>query len=277
MLDATKSPNPRGSLWLLPLGCAIAFVSSLCGIGGGLFAVPLLHFGYRVPLRYAVATALVLVAASTSMATLTEALQPDSALNLPLIGALIVGALGGTQVGYRVSSTLDTQLLRKVFVVVLVGVGLRILLPQISELETALPPGSGTSIELSGYAFGLIVGVAGGFLAPILGIGGGLIFVPALLLGLPMLEFEGARACSMAASLASASRSLWLYSRERCVLLHAAFWLGSGAAVGAGAAVLLFHRLAGVREFAQPLLGIILLVVALRFALDAWRNRSKYR
>ncbi|MDP6370105.1 MAG: hypothetical protein QF615_10880, partial [Planctomycetota bacterium] len=67
------------------------------------------------------------------------------------------------------------------------------------------------------------------------------------------------------------------YSRERCVLLQAAFWLGSGAAVGAGLAVLLFHQMAGVRAAAQPLLGLILWFVASRFALDAWRNRSKYR
>jgi ABC-type uncharacterized transport system permease subunit len=61
------------------------------------------------------------------------------------------------------------------------------------------------------------------------------------------------------------------------VLLQAAFWLGSGAAVGAGLAVLLFHQMAGVRAAAQPLLGLILWFVASRFALDAWRNRSKYR
>ncbi|HJO26836.1 MAG TPA: sulfite exporter TauE/SafE family protein [Planctomycetota bacterium] len=276
MLDARLSPSPRGSIWMLPAGCAIAFVSSLCGIGGGLFTVPLLHFGFRVPLRYAVATSLVLVAASTSMATLTEALQPDSALDLLLIGAIACGALAGAQVGYRVSNELDTQLLRKVFVVVLFGVGLRILMPQLSHLETATPLGA-SGLDISAYVYGLVVGMAGGFLSPILGIGGGLVFVPALLLGLPMLEFEGARACSMAVSLVTAIRSLILYSRERCVLLQAAFWLGSGAVVGAGLAVLLFHHLAGVREVAQPLLGLILWVVAGRFALDAWRNRSKYR
>ncbi|MAE29776.1 MAG: sulfite exporter TauE/SafE family protein [Planctomycetota bacterium] len=276
MLDARQSPNPRGSIWMLPGGCAIAFVSSLCGIGGGLFTVPLLHFGFRVPLRYAVATSLVLVAASTSMATLTEALQADSSLNLPLILSLICGALAGTQVGYRVSNALDTQLLRKVFVVVLFGVGLRILLPQLSHPETAAPSGS-SALDITSYAYGLVVGLAGGFLSPILGIGGGLVFVPALLLGLPILEFEGARACSMAVSMVTAIRSLILYSRERCVLLQAAFWLGSGAAVGAGLAVLLFHQMAGVRAAAQPLLGLILWFVASRFALDAWRNRSKYR
>jgi hypothetical protein len=39
----------------------------LCGIGGGVFAVPLLHYAYGMPLKIAIANSLVLVAASTSV------------------------------------------------------------------------------------------------------------------------------------------------------------------------------------------------------------------
>jgi hypothetical protein len=63
--------------WLVLAGLAIGFLGSWCGIGGGLFAVPLLHFVRKLELRAAVATALVLVLATSTAATAAEALSPE--------------------------------------------------------------------------------------------------------------------------------------------------------------------------------------------------------
>ena len=46
-----RPAGPRLSLF----GALIAAWSSMCGIGGGLFAVPVLHFLERLPLKEAVA------------------------------------------------------------------------------------------------------------------------------------------------------------------------------------------------------------------------------
>jgi len=46
---------------LVGLGLMVALLCSMCGIGGGVFAVPILHYLYGIPLKRAVATVLCLV------------------------------------------------------------------------------------------------------------------------------------------------------------------------------------------------------------------------
>lgn len=88
----------RGLLLLLA-GAAIAFIGALCGIGGGLFAVPMLHYLFKLDLRASVATALCLVAATAYSSTLTEVLREDSALELMVVGPLAVGRSSGRSSG----------------------------------------------------------------------------------------------------------------------------------------------------------------------------------
>ena len=53
---------------LFGLGVVISLLAAVCGIGGGLFAVPILHYAYRLSLKASVATSLALVVVSTSTA-----------------------------------------------------------------------------------------------------------------------------------------------------------------------------------------------------------------
>ena len=45
------------TLGLSVAGSLIGFLGSMCGVGGGLFAIPLLHYGLGIELRRAGATA----------------------------------------------------------------------------------------------------------------------------------------------------------------------------------------------------------------------------
>ncbi len=72
------------------LGLPIGFASSLCGIGGGLFAGSLLHFGLGFSLKRSAATALVLVFATAMLGALVH-----TVLNLhpiPRIAGIVIGA-----------------------------------------------------------------------------------------------------------------------------------------------------------------------------------------
>ena len=89
---APQAVAPRP--WVLALGGVVLGAhSAMCGIGGGVFAVPWLVFGFGLPMPQAVANSLVLVAASTSSATAFEALHPERALHVPTIVALVLSAL----------------------------------------------------------------------------------------------------------------------------------------------------------------------------------------
>ena len=243
----------------------------MCGIGGGLFAVPLLHYGFKFPLKRAVATGLGLVAATAVAATGAEALHEGSAIDWVVVGVMIVGGLIGTQVGFRAAQRIKTNQLKLVFVVVLIAAAARILLgkPAVADaVDTELSLGV---LEYLGVA---LVGFGAGFCSPLLGIGGGLVAVPALFLGLPGFSYLTARACSLALGSFTSLRSLRLYSRENLVDLRVASWLGGGAFIGAVIGVQLVH-LNGADRVGQLLLSGLLIVVAVRFALDVRRARHE--
>ena len=257
----------RPPIWIALPWTAAAFLATICGIGGGLFAVPLLHYAGRLPLRPAVGTSLCLVFVLATTATVAEAARPDSALSLPVASLLVLGCLPGAQIGFRVSQRISAGNLKKVFVGVLLLAGLRVLLVQSAA--------GGAGEGLTGAELALIpaVGFLGGFVAPILGIGGGLVVVPMLFLFFPGLDYLDARANSLAMSVFASAWSVRQYLRSGELRPRAIAPLIASTAVGAVVGVLTVHR-EGWSEIARLAMGGILVLVALRFALDVWRGRT---
>ena len=256
--------SSRGLLLILS-GAAIAFVGAVCGIGGGLFAVPLLHYGLELPLRRAVATSLCLVAATALASTAVELLHEDSAFLWEVVGPLIGGALLGAQFGFIVSKWLPERALKGLFAAVMLAAGLRLVLSGDISAEPA--------DFREGYGFAravtvALIGMLAGTVSPLLGIGGGLIVVPGLLLLIPEIGGLGARAASLGAACVTSLRSLQLYARERCVELGVAPWFVAGALLGAGLGVQAVH-LDGVAAAGRRLLAVIMVVTAWRFVRDA--------
>lgn len=260
--------TPPKSPWLLPLGALIAFVGAMTGVGGGVFAVPLLHFVWKLELKVAVGTALVLVGANALCSTVVELLHPHGALRLDLIVALVLGTLIGNQLGHRIARSIDTTLLARIFALVLVVTGLRLLFqgPSAVAAEQALELGAWPLV------FAGVFGLLGGIVAPLFGVGGGLVMVPGLLFALPGLGFQAVRAASMATSVVSAARSAWLHHGDGRVRWNEGLWLGSGALVGSVGGVLVAH-VEGFEAVGRPLLGVVLLLVAVRFALESARPK----
>lgn len=255
---------------LVLAGALIGVIAALCGIGGGLFAVPILHFLCGRELRTSVATALYLVLATALAATATELLREAPALRWGVVLPLGAGAFIGAQLGYAASKRIDATLLRKVFVVLLLVAGARILFFGGASGEAASPSG-GADLVMALAAAG--IGVAGGFVAPIVGIGGGLVFVPSLFFFLPELGFDGARACSLAAAVVTGSRSIWLYEREGRTERGLGLALGAGALLGAVTGVVLIQQ-PGWVEVGRRGLGVVLWIVALRFARSVYVERA---
>lgn len=266
--------STRSRLLLVVSGFLIATWGSMCGIGGGLFAVPLLHYGYRFPLKKAVATSLSLVATTTICSTIAELFRADSALNWGIVGGMVLGALGGTPLGFKVAQRIDTRRLKMIFIFVLSFVGLRILglLPGVFGAS-----GGGVAaadIGWTEYVTAVFIGLGGGFVAPLLGIGGGLVAVPALHLAVPSIGHLGARACSLAMGTVASTRSITLYLRTGQLDLSVAGFFALGAAGGAVTGVQLVH-LEALTDVATKMLGVTLLAVAVRFSFDVRKPAEK--
>ncbi len=270
-----ESNTPARPSLLVLAGFVMGVYSALCGIGGGIFAVPLLHYAYRMPMRRAVANSLALVAGSTFGATLIEAFHAKSALRWDIVAALSVASLAGSWIGFALARRVPARGLKAVFAVLLVVVAIQLLAGTGSSAKFAA---GNTPVELTGGGLALVLatGFAAGIVAPLLGIGGGLIAVPALLQLLPGLGFLVARACSMAMSMVNSWQSVWLYRRDGEIRGPFAIRLALGAVFGAAVGVQLVH-IEAITRSARLLVAFALVFAALRFAWDLRPKASSPR
>lgn len=262
LTDFTHWRPKRPLPWLFPLGALICVAGSMAGVGGGLFAVPALYMLWGLPMRNAIATGLVLMCANTGVATAAEMLREDSQIVWPVVGVIVLASVVGAEFGYRLSKRVDVRAIKKLFTVVLALGGLKVI------YDVVFPPqslgASAVDLDVAHVAVALLAGFGGGVLAPLLGVGGGLIIVPALLLGMPELGYGSVRACSMAAATVTSFRSAWLHMKDRRIHWPMGWWLAASAFLGASLGVFLFH-LEGMEKVARTMLAFMLWYVTWRF------------
>ena len=113
------------------------------------------------------------------------------------------------------------------------------------------------------------IGVAGGFLAGMFGVGGGIIFVPALALVLGLTQLH-AEASSLLAILPTALVGSWRQVRYRNVDIRAAAFVGVASIAGVQIGVIVAESLP--ESVLRRLFGALLLIVA---AQIVWRTRRR--
>jgi uncharacterized protein len=121
----------------------------LLGVGGGLVAIPLLIFAFRMDLRRVAAASMgVVVFAALAgtegylLARPAASLPPGSVgyVQLPLALALMPGAVLGARWGAGLNQRMGTEGLRRLFAVVLVVLGARLAVPALAALVTEAGP-----------------------------------------------------------------------------------------------------------------------------------------
>ncbi len=257
------------AIWVHGLWLVTAFLSAVCGIGGGLFAVPILHYLAGLDLKRAIGTSLVLVLVLSSTGTAVELFHEQSGIDGLVVALLIAGGWIGAKTGFIVSRRVHTLWLKRLFALVLVVSGVRIL-----GLDAyAVQNGNGGSLALPAWEMGivLLVGFGGGFISPLLGVGGGLIVIPALFLFLPGISYLQARACSTAMTVITAAQAAHLHWRAGNVDRSLVWRFAALTAVSSLLGVLAVHR-PGWANVARIAMAMILFLVAARFAWDVARK-----
>ncbi len=171
----TGRPTRSARLYLvcIAVGLLAGLMSGLFGVGGGTVIVPLLVLLLGYDQRLAAGTSLAAIVPTASVGVITYAVDGHVAWFPALI--LAAGAVGGAQIGTWLLPKLSQTALRWSFVVFLVAVivSLYFVIPsRDAELELTWITGPGLAL----------LGVITGILAGLLGVGGGIIVVPALLL-----------------------------------------------------------------------------------------------
>ena len=116
----------------------------------------------------------------------------------------------------------------------------------------------------------LAIGLAAGFLAGLLGIGGGVLLVPAMVL---LLGFDQhvAQGTSLLVIIPAAVIGSWTYHRRGRLVLRDAAFVAAGGILGAAAGSL--FALSIDDELLQRLFALLLIVTAIRMA---WPRRPRH-
>jgi uncharacterized protein len=115
----------------------------------------------------------------------------------------------------------------------------------------------------------LAVGALAGVLAGLFGVGGGILFVPTLVLVLGLTQLH-AEATSLLAILPTAMVGTWRQRRYGNVDLRAAAWIGVASIAGVQIGVLIAESLP--ENVLRRLFGVLLLVTAAQLV---WRTRGR--
>lgn len=199
------------SLWALAgIGFVAGLVGSTLGIGGGIFIVPMLTVLAHLPIHVAIASSLVSIVATstTAAATYVKNRFANIRLGILLEAATLVGAISCA----FLAAYLSSQVLGILFAALLLYVGYDMMVGRhgmkeevLSQGDTKIPNNANSRIPLYGSFYdpsldgmvsyrvrrlpqGLGAGLLAGGLSGLLGIGGGVIQVPAMnrLMRMPM-------------------------------------------------------------------------------------------
>lgn len=273
---------------LVALGGIVGLMSGLFGVGGGFLITPLLFF-IGIPPAIAVATGANQVVASSFSGVLAHLRRKTVDIRMGLV--LLAGGIAGSALGVGVFNLLQrvgqVELVVQLSYVVFLGlIGLTMLRESLRALiasRSAAPPkrrlhehswvhrlpwkmkfrASGLYISVIPP---LLVGLAVGVLAAVMGVGGGFIMVPAMiyLLGMPTKVVIGTSLFQIAA--VSAFTTLMHAVSSNTVDIMLAVLLIVGGVVGAQIGT---HWGAKLRaEQLRVLLALLVLAVCGRLALD---------
>ena len=171
---APSNPGARRYiLTCLGIGLLAGLLSGLFGVGGGTVIVPLLVLILAFNQRLAAGTSLAAIVPTATVGVISYALN-DSVAWIPGL-ILAAGAVVGAQIGTWLLPRVPLNVLRWSFIGFLVAVIVSLFLV-IPSRDAGLPL---TFLSIAGL---VVLGVVTGTVAGLIGVGGGIVVVPALML-----------------------------------------------------------------------------------------------
>lgn len=253
----------RQPLWGALAGAAVGVLGGLIGLGGAEFRLPLLISLFRFPALEAVIInkAMSLVVVSTAL-PFRAATVPFSEIGSHwlVIANLLVGSLVGAWFGAGWATRLSSQALHTIIALLLVAIAAILLLGHEPGTHAALLTGSAQVIA------GVIAGFGIGVVAALLGVAGGELLIPTLIL-LFGVDVKLAGSLSLAVSLPTMLVSFARYTQDNSfAALGSNIGFVLSMAAGSIAGSFVGGQLLGIvpSDYLIPLLAAILLLSAVK-------------
>ncbi|MBV8457716.1 MAG: sulfite exporter TauE/SafE family protein [Acetobacteraceae bacterium] len=260
--------QPRSNPAAFSGGAIIGALGSLIGLGGAEFRLPLLIGAFRFAALQAVilnkAMSLVVVASALPFRAATVPFTAVAA-HWPIIVNLLAGSLLGAWVGASWAMRLTSHTLYRVIAVLLFGIAVVLVLGHNTTASGAMLTGAAQIVA------GVLAGFGIGIVAALLGVAGGELLIPTLVL-LFGADIKLAGSLSLAVSLPTMLVGFARYSRDRSFVVlgenrRFVLVMAAGSIFGS----FIGGRLLGVVPNAVllPLLAIILVLSAVK----VWKHK----
>lgn len=254
--------EPVAIVPVLIVGILAGFLAGLFGVGGGILIVPALVLVTKMDQRLAHGTSLaaVLPIAAASLLTYASHGNVDWVVGFWLAAGAVVGAVVGT----RLLHVLPERTLALLFIAMLVISAVRLF-----TASEALGRGTidaWTAVALVG------VGLGTGVLAGLLGVGGGIVMVPAMILlfGITPVIAKGT---SVAVIIPTALMGTWRNRKKRNADLRAAAIVGVAGIVTAAIGGTISDKMSDATS--NALFASLLVIVAVRMTWQIYAPRHR--
>jgi len=269
MSTTTSAPPIRNALAASVAGACVGTLGGLIGLGGAEFRLPLLIglFGFIALEAVVLNKAISLIVVASSLLFRSHAVSFGEVLSHYSIAlTLLAGSVLGSWFGADLATRMDSRTLHRVIAALLACIALVLMTAHDASMQTP-PLFTGAAQTLAGIGAGFVIGVVASFL----GVAGGELLIPTLVL-LFGLDIKLAGSLSLAVSLPTMLVGFARYRRDRSfsvVTRYRAFALAM--AVGSVIGAFIGGRLLGIVPAGAliPVLAAILVISAFK----VWRHQ----
>lgn len=253
----------RNWFGLVLTGLAVGLASGLFGVGGGIIILPVLVYLLGFDTKIAAGTSLLAIVVPSIVGVTSYALNGNVDVLLAVL--LAAGSIVGAPIGAWLLSKLPKRAVQWTFIafIVIVIVSLFLVIPSRDAV---------VHIDLLTGALLVVLGLFTGITAGLLGIGGGVIVVPMMvvLFGASDLVAKGS---SLLMIIATGLSGTVANLRRKNVDPLAAVAIGAAAAVVTPLGVWLAGAMSP--RVANMVFAGFLVLVIIRMVVDAWPRKSK--
>jgi hypothetical protein len=244
-------------LWLIPLGFTAGLLGSMIGLGGGIIVVPVLTF-LGFPPTVAASNSLFAALSNATASTISYSKQKRIEYSLGLKLGLL--SIPGTVLGAVISTDVAPDIFKILFGFVLIASTAYIFLRK--KIET-----KEKTISKQMIVFAVGASFFAGIISSFFGIGGGIVFVPLMVVGMGMAMKKAAPTSQLILLFASLSGVI-----VHSLLGHPDFLQAGFLAIGSFIGGLVGARLSiDVKErYLQILVSVVILIAAGKLFFDSF-------